>query len=76
MKDLIPIYCQEYCPLNKHCKFGDAYPDSLPIHESHKCRFKKALHAYLWVKTEPKMSLPCTITMFSALLPACSEAAP
>lgn len=41
MKDLIPIYCQEYCPLNKHCKFGDAYPDSLPIHESHKCRFKK-----------------------------------
>ena len=35
-----------------------------------------ALHAYLWVKTEPKMSLPCTITMFSALLPACSEAAP
>ena len=37
---------------------------------------KLALHAYLWVKTEPKMSLPCTITMFSALLPACSEAAP
>ena len=37
---------------------------------------KEALHAYLWVKTEPKMSLPCTITMFSALLPACSEAAP
>lgn len=56
---------------------GIKLPDGDIVHTVYvEMKNKQALHAYLWVKTEPKMSLPCTITMFSALLPACSEAAP
>ena len=44
MDNLIPIYCQEHCPLNKHCCFGEVYADSIgnkPIRERHKCEFHK-----------------------------------
>ena len=45
MDNLIPIYCQEHCPLNKHCCFGEVYADSIgdkPIRERHKCEFHKS----------------------------------
>ena len=36
MNNLIPIYCQEHCPLGKKCCFGEVYADSIgdkPIRE-------------------------------------------
>ena len=44
MDKLIPIYCQECCPLGKKCCFGEVYSDSIgdrPIRERHKCEFAK-----------------------------------
>lgn len=44
MNNLIPIYCQEHCPLGKKCCFGEVYADSIgdkPIRERHKCEFHK-----------------------------------
>lgn len=44
MDKLIPIYCREHCPLNKHCCFGEVYADSIgdkPIRERHKCEYHK-----------------------------------
>lgn len=44
MEKLIPIYCQEQCPIGKRCCFGEVYADSLGnqvIRERHKCEYCK-----------------------------------
>lgn len=44
MINLLPIYCQEHCPLKKKCCFGEVYVDSLGdvlIRERHKCAYPK-----------------------------------
>ena len=44
MNNLLPIYCMEHCPLNKHCCFGEVYADSIgdkPLRERHKCEYGK-----------------------------------
>ena len=44
MCSLIPIYCQEKCPIGKHCCFGQMYADSIrdkPVRERHKCDYPK-----------------------------------
>lgn len=38
---LISVYCQEECPIGKHCKFGEVYPDGLPVHAKYKCTSMK-----------------------------------
>lgn len=56
MEVLVPIYCQEQCPLGKRCCFGEAYVDSLgdnPLRERHKCGCSKATGLkYVDTKTE------------------------
>lgn len=44
MNNLIPICCQENCPIGKKCCFGQVYIDSLgdkPVRERHKCEYHK-----------------------------------
>ena len=44
MNALVPVYCQEKCPIGKHCCFGEVYVESIgnkPIRERHKCNCRK-----------------------------------
>ena len=44
MSKLLPIKCQESCPIGKRCCFGEVYSDSIgdkPIRERHKCKYHK-----------------------------------
>lgn len=44
MKNLIPIYCCEKCPIGKKCCFGEIYIDTIgdkPVRERHKCEYPK-----------------------------------
>lgn len=57
MEKLVPIYCQEKCPLGKRCCFGEVYVDSMgenPLRERHKCGYhSKTGKHYVDTKTEP-----------------------
>ena len=44
MENLLPICCQENCPIGKRCCFGEVYIDTIgeiPIRERHKCNYRK-----------------------------------
>ncbi len=58
MNNLIPICCQEKCPLGKRCCFGEVYAESLasgPIRERHKCEYHK-ITGKKFVDTETRQS--------------------
>jgi len=60
MDVLIPIRCQENCPIGKKCCFGEVYAESLgerPLRERHKCHYSKSTgKEFVDTKTEKSVA--------------------